>query len=148
MSRDASQPSGGPSSSTFVTRLPTRWGDQDAYGHVNNARYFTYFEQARVDWLGARLDGWDQAEALPTVVHQACDYKRPVVHPATLVIEVAIEPPGNTSLVTRYTVRTEGEDGAPGPVCATGTVTLVWVRRASGRPVRIPDDVRGVLGAS
>ena len=34
-----------------VTRMPIRWGDMDAYGHVNNTVYFRYMEQARVEWL-------------------------------------------------------------------------------------------------
>jgi acyl-CoA thioesterase FadM len=34
-----------------VTKMPIRWGDMDAYGHVNNTVYFRYMEQARVEWL-------------------------------------------------------------------------------------------------
>ena len=37
-----------------VTRMPIRWGDMDAYGHVNNTVYFRYMEQARVEVLGAQ----------------------------------------------------------------------------------------------
>jgi acyl-CoA thioester hydrolase len=154
-----------PESPIFVTHLATRWGDQDAYGHVNNSRYFTYFEQARVDWLAAHRPGWQDADALPTVVRAACDYKRPVEHPATLRIALSVDPPGRTSLTTRYVVRLAGADaggtgaqgtgalsgaddpGAEGPVCATGEVVLVWVRRATGRPVRLPADLRAALDA-
>ena len=39
-----------------TARLPVRWGDQDPLGHVNNARFFTYFEQARIDYFDAVLD--------------------------------------------------------------------------------------------
>ena len=34
-----------------VTRMPIRWGDMDMMGHVNNAKYFTYIETARIDWF-------------------------------------------------------------------------------------------------
>ena len=34
-----------------VTKMPIRWGDMDAYGHVNNTVYFRYMEQARVEWI-------------------------------------------------------------------------------------------------
>ena len=34
-----------------VTKMPIRWGDMDAYGHVNNTVYFRYMEQARVEWV-------------------------------------------------------------------------------------------------
>jgi acyl-CoA thioester hydrolase len=38
-----------------VTHIPIRWGDMDAYGHVNNTVYFRYMEQARVEWLESDL---------------------------------------------------------------------------------------------
>ncbi len=34
-----------------VARMPIRWGDMDMMGHVNNAKYFTYIETARIDWF-------------------------------------------------------------------------------------------------
>jgi hypothetical protein len=36
-----------------ITKMPIRWGDMDAYGHVNNTVYFRYMEQARVEWIEA-----------------------------------------------------------------------------------------------
>ena len=36
-----------------VERIPIRWGDMDAMGHVNNTVYFRYMEQARISWFGA-----------------------------------------------------------------------------------------------
>jgi acyl-ACP thioesterase len=36
-----------------ITKMPIRWGDMDAYGHVNNTIYFRYMEQARVEWIEA-----------------------------------------------------------------------------------------------
>lgn len=36
-----------------TTLIPIRWGDMDAYGHVNNTVYFRYMEQARVEWIEA-----------------------------------------------------------------------------------------------
>ena len=57
-----------------ITKMPIRWGDMDAYGHVNNTIYFRYMEQARVEWIedmiadrvataheyiyDDRIDGW------------------------------------------------------------------------------------------
>ena len=35
----------------ITSRMPVRWGDMDAYGHVNNTVYFRYMEQVRVEWL-------------------------------------------------------------------------------------------------
>lgn len=60
--------------------LAVRWGDMDALGHVNNATYFTYFEQVRVAWL-ARLAGGTEGLAPgtasgPVIVTTACESAR------------------------------------------------------------------------
>ena len=54
-----------------TTEIAVRWGDMDAGGHVNNSRFFTYFEEARVDWLGQRSTG----RSLPT--RGRCSYGWP-----------------------------------------------------------------------
>ena len=53
-----------------VTTMPIRWGDMDAYGHVNNTIYFRYMEQARVEWVrGGRHSG-------PSGWGWSCHYQR------------------------------------------------------------------------
>jgi acyl-CoA thioester hydrolase len=38
-------------SRVFEMSMPIRWGDMDAFGHVNNTVYFRYMEQARISWF-------------------------------------------------------------------------------------------------
>ena len=66
--------------------LEVRWGDMDAYGHVNNAKYFTYCESARMSYFDAvRLDEFRGAESHgPAVVTATCNFRRQVHHPASL----------------------------------------------------------------
>jgi acyl-CoA thioester hydrolase len=107
----------------------------DALGHVNNSRFFTYFEEARVQWLKDTLDAPRGGEHGPVLAAASCDFERPVHHPATLHIEVYAEPPGRTSLTTHYRARlAETEE-----VVATGTAVLVWVSVETGTPVPLPD---------
>lgn len=118
-----------------TTQVPVRWGDLDAAGHVNNSRFFTYFEEARVDWLGATLDGPLFAESGPVLANATCDFKQPLTHPATLVIDVYATPPGNSSLKNVYDASLEQS----GTRVATGTAVLVWLSVETGETVPVPD---------
>lgn len=124
-----------------VHQLVVRWGDMDAMGHINNACYFTYFEQTRGAWMqeaGLQIAtdkvGW-------VVARNACDYKQPVTYPATLEIRLFTGAPGAASLPTFYEVRETDSD----VLCARGEATLVLVSRETGRPTRLPDTLRELL---
>ncbi len=118
-----------------TTQVPVRWGDLDAAGHVNNSRFFTYFEEARVDWLGATLDGPLFVESGPVLANATCDFKQPLTHPATLVIDVYATPPGHASLKNVYDATLE----KAGTRVATGTAVLVWMSVETGETVPVPD---------
>ena len=118
-----------------TTDLAVRWGDMDAVGHVNNSRFFSYFEEARVEWLKAALDDSMFTESGPVLAHASCDFERPVQHPATLRLDVYAEPPGRSSLTTHYAARV----GASGDTAASGTAVLVWVSAETGHPVPMPN---------
>ncbi|PSQ97848.1 MAG: acyl-CoA thioesterase [Bacteroidetes bacterium SW_9_63_38] len=118
-----------------ATEVSLRWGDLDAAGHVNNSRFFTYFEAARVDWLATTLDGPLFTESGPVVAHATCDFKQPLTYPATLTIDVCAPPPDNSSLRNVYdaVLKRSGER------VATGTAVLVWVSVDTGETVPVPD---------
>jgi acyl-CoA thioester hydrolase len=118
-----------------TTTLPVRWGDLDAAGHVNNSRFFTYFEEARVAWLDDTLDGPLFAESGPVLANATCDFRQPLTYPATLVVDVYAAPPGNSSMKTVYDAQLERS----GERVATGTAVLVWVSVETGEPVAVPD---------
>ena len=116
-------------------KLAVRWGDLDAAGHVNNSRFFTYFEQARVGWLEATLEGALFAESGPVLAEASCDFRQPLTYPAALTIDVYATPPGRSSLKTVYdAARTDTSDRV-----ATGTAVLVWVHVETGETVPVPD---------
>ena len=130
---------------THTSRVPLRWSDLDAFGHVNNAVYLTLCEQARTEALDALLPGgWDGTTA-PVVASISLTYRRPIRRVGTAVVTVTFETPGRTSVRTRYTVSLDGDDG----VCADGEAVLVWVSAETGRPVPVPDALRvAVAGGS
>lgn len=125
-----------------TSRIPVRWGDQDAFGHVNNALYFRYFEQARIDALLAACGGaWPDDGSLPILAATSATFERPIHAPATAIVQVYGGPPGRTSFPHYYELRLEGEGDA---LYATCEARLVWVDR-EGRPTPIPDALRALL---
>jgi acyl-CoA thioester hydrolase len=122
--------------------IPTRWMDNDNYGHVNNVQYYSYFDTAVNAFLISRgvLDiHADQAVGL--VVDTGCSYFSSVSFPDTVHVGVRVAKLGNSSV--RYELAIfRNDDPAP---AAAGHFVHVYVDRASNRPVPIPAAVRAVL---
>lgn len=127
-----------------TVRIPTRWGDQDALNHVNNAVYFTYIEQARIDWL-IQLGGQMDSPQGPIVADIGCAFKRPVKHPATVIVRLFVERVGRASVNLRHVITIDGDEDT---VYAEGVAVLVWVDYARGRPIQLPDELRKVLASA
>ncbi len=136
---------------SLTLELPVLWGDMDALRHVNNARYFTWFEAARIayfDHLLAPLTGSSTPAGLgdvgPILASTSCDYLRPVTYPGKVVVGVKVIEIGRSSLRMEYAVALAG---APDEPCARGTSVVVLVRYATLEKVRVPDEVRAAINA-
>ena len=117
--------------------VPLRWSDMDAFGHVNNSVYFTYFEQARVEWWTAhQLPPLGSDNTFPVIVQASCTYLKPIIYPETINIKVSIAPPGKTSYESFYEVYSKSK---PDLLYATGTTKIVWIDGLTGRPTPLPD---------
>ncbi len=111
------------------------WGDMDALGHVNNVRYFDYFQQARIDWLEALKIGMKQKIG-PVVVHVACTFLKPVVYPATLTLKSSLYSLGRSSMVLDHDLY-QGEC-----LMAEGLCKIVWVDYELNKSVPLPLEIR------
>ncbi|MDF1567699.1 MAG: thioesterase family protein [Spirochaetaceae bacterium] len=132
-----------PSQYAFIYRISPLWSDMDALGHINNAAYFTYFEQTRIAWLEQAgllhyLNG--RSDIGPVVVKTECTYKKAVVYPADLTISMSVRDIGRSSFTTEYEIR----DGA-GDICTIGSAVTVWVDYKAEKSIPLPEDVRGIL---
>lgn len=123
-----------------TSRVPVRWGDMDSLGHVNNATYLSYAEQARIEWLDAAFGSVWPDDGGPILASISAEYHRPVHFPATIEVDVLSSEVGRTSFHQGYQLRVGGET-----VCEINAV-LVWVSRAVGRPVPLPESLRSALG--
>lgn len=128
--------------SAFQYRIPVRWGDLDAFNHVNNANYLRYLEEARVQWLHTLVSDWDDVPAVPVMAAVQLNYRVPIGWPAEVIVTQSIARLGSTSLTIAN--RIESADGAV--LHADGEVVLVWIDRASGQPVPLPEVMRAAAG--
>ncbi|RUR18395.1 acyl-CoA thioesterase [Legionella sp. km535] len=108
------------------------WGDMDALGHVNNARYFDYFQEARIEWL-RELNIKMTEQTGPVVIHVACTFLKPVIYPATVSIISKIHSLGNSSMHMDH-------DLFQGDVLmAQGVSKIVWVDYLKNKSIPLPD---------
>lgn len=131
----------------YTHRLDVRFADCDPFGHVNNAVYLTYLEQARFH-LWQRLWGLDRESALTAaggagliLARAECDYKAPATFGQTLDVRLGLAGIGRTSFTYDYEI----VDAADRRVVATARTVLVLFDYAAGRPVEIDDERRAQL---
>ena len=126
-----------------VTRMPIRWGDMDAYGHVNNTVYFRYMEQARVEWIEAMEIPMQPGGDGPVIINAACTFLIPMTYPGVVEVRTYVGQPGRSSVQTHVEMRLEGDER----IYAKGAAKVVWMNTQSGKSVPLPDHVRAVLEA-
>ena len=122
--------------------IPTRWMDNDVYGHVNNVQYYSYFDTAVNQFLIERgaLD-IDAGEVAGFVVDSGCAYFSPITFPDTVHVGIRVAKLGNSSV--RYEIGIyRNDDQLP---AAAGHFVHVYVERGNNRSVPIPTSVRNVL---
>ena len=124
--------------------IPTRWHDNDVYGHVNNVEYYAFFDTVINAYL-IREGGLDihSDDVIGLCVESHCEFSAPLVFPETVEAGLRVARLGRSSV--RYEIGLFGE-GALKPA-ATGWFVHVFVDRAARRPADIPPGVRTALEA-
>ena len=127
----------------YLCPVDSRWADNDVYGHINNVVYYSYFDSTinryLIDRGGLDIHG---GEVIAYVVSSGCDYFEAAAYPEALAGGMREDKLGNSSV--RYGLALFGEQG---DAKALGFVVHVFVDRASGRPVPIPEPLREALAA-
>jgi acyl-CoA thioester hydrolase len=111
----------------------------DAYNHVNNARYVTYLESARIH-LFMKVVGadWQMVEEGPVLGFVSCKFRHPVEYPARVEIGTKVTKIGNASFELLHRMYLNDTDTL---VCE-GHSTVVWTSRKSGRSTPLGDELR------
>lgn len=124
--------------------IPVAWGEQDAFGHLNNVVYFRNFENVRMHYLeriGALRSHADAGIGV-ILATTTCDFLRPVEWPATLRIRTGCIKVGNTSFTLAYEL-TDGD----GHLVASGTSVQVMYDYTRSSKVPIPEPIRAAIAA-
>ena len=123
--------------------ITTRWSDNDAYGHVNNVTYYSYFDTAVNQHLieNRALDVRNSPE-IGVVVETMCRFFKPVAFPDKLEAGLRLGKLGKSSVRYEIGIFRVGEDEA----AAAGHFVHVYVRRSDFAVVDVPDPVRRAAG--
>jgi acyl-CoA thioester hydrolase len=122
--------------------IPTRWLDNDIYGHVNNVNYYSYFDTAIANFLMGEggLDPW-RDEVVGFCVESACRFRRGIRFPDRVSAGLRVTKLGRSSVRYEIGIFRGDEDAA----AADGHFVHVFVERAEERAAPIPPAIRAAL---
>jgi len=118
--------------------MTTRWGDNDAYRHITNVTYLSFFDSAVCQYLVE--SGVLDVKASPVVglvAETNCRYFKQIAFPSVVNVGMRIGHQGNSSIRYEIGLFRDDDDLA----CAQGFLVHVYVERESGRPISIPSDI-------
>ena len=125
----------------FTTDVPVRFSDADAMGHVNNATFLTYLEDARIRFLGELVP--DVMKAGLIMARSECDYLRPIrLSRRPVRVAIWVESISTSSFRLGYTIEQEGQ------VAARASTVVVAYDYAAGRSRPLRDIERTALEAA
>jgi acyl-CoA thioester hydrolase len=119
--------------------IPTRWMDNDVYGHVNNVTYYSYFDTV-VNHHLIEAGGLDMHNdtAMGVVAETGCRFIAELQFPDIIDAGLRVTRLGNSSVTYEIGLFRRDSD----ELAALGRFVHVWVDRATRRPVPVPDKIR------
>ena len=119
--------------------ISVRWRDMDSMGHVNNAKYVSYLEEARVRWM-LGVEGVSLSDRIaPVVAATNINYRLPIVWPNDIVVELFVERLGNSSVTIGHRIIDQQDEGK---LYSDGNVVVVWMDTQTGKSAPLPEAVR------
>ena len=124
----------------FSINIPVRFGDMDALGHVNNAKYLTYFEEARLAyWVNLFPVDYTNIQSIGLIVANACvDFRAPARLGDILTVHIRVPEFGTKSFPMQYRI----ENAKTGKLIAEGTTLQVMYDYERHATIPVPDDVK------
>jgi acyl-CoA thioester hydrolase len=126
----------------YEMRIPIRWGDMDAMGHLNNASYFRYIETIRVDWMRS-IGGMPNPKGEGSVIVNAfCNFYKQLEYPGDVLVKMYVSDPARTTFETWATLE---RDDQAGVIHAAGGATVIWVDSPAKKAKTLPDHIRQIV---
>ncbi len=128
----------------LLVRAPVtvRWGDMDAYNHVNNSVYATYVEEARIRWFSTLHPNWKSNEAAPILAALNMNFRRPIEWPAEIFVDMLAGRIGRSSFNAIFRIVDRDH---PERLYAESDSVIVWMDPRSGKSIELPAHVRAAL---
>jgi acyl-CoA thioester hydrolase len=122
--------------------ITTRWDDNDVYGHVNNVRYFAFFDTAINAWL-VNEGGLDirHGDVIGLCAESHCAYTAAIAFPDAVEVGLRVGHVGGSSVRYELAVFKGGQEEP----AATGWFVHVFVERETRRPVPLAPPLRAAL---
>ncbi|WP_151637165.1 acyl-CoA thioesterase [Noviherbaspirillum aerium] len=122
--------------------ITTRWMDNDAYGHVNNVVYYSWFDTVVNQFLISNevLD-IENGAVIGLVIETQCNYFASVAFPEEITAGLRVAKLGNSSVRYEVAIFRAGEEQAS----AQGHFVHVYVDRTSRKPTQLPENLRALL---
>jgi acyl-CoA thioester hydrolase len=129
----------------IVAPLPVQWGELDAYGHLNNAVFFRFFESARVLFLDecGFLASYDENKVGAILHSTSCRFRLPLYYPDTALVGTRASEVLEDRFAMEYRVVSSAQD----EVAAEGTGVVVSFDYVARKKVPLPERVREGIAA-
>ena len=125
-----------------IVVMPTRWGDNDSYGHMNNVVYYSFFDSAvNKHLIESGVLDVARSEIVGLVIETQCTFFSSIGFPDDVTVGVKVLHLGRSSV--RYEIALFRNDAQE--ASAVGQFVHVYVNRQTNRPTEIPAAVRAVL---
>jgi acyl-CoA thioester hydrolase len=124
----------------YRVELPLRFADMDADQHINNAEFYRYMEEARMQWVGSLGLPMTPPQPVPVLAASACQFRAPLHYPGDVTVEVYLGKMGRSSVRTHYLLL-NGDT-----IAAEGYAVSVWVDPATGKSIELPTAIRALAG--
>ncbi len=128
---------------TVVEKIPVRWGDMDARGHVNNTIYYRYFESTRIA-LFRFFDIYEEPTAAtigPILSYQDCYYKAPLTYPDTVYVGAKISNIEGSKIKIKHSIFSEKLNR----IVAEGEAHIIWYNYKNKQKVKISENQKDKL---
>lgn len=126
-----------------LQEISVRWADQDAFGHVNNAVYFTFFETARIAYL-EQFGFWSRSgrpDQGPVLAQIDCNFRRQLQYPVDILVGTGVTRLGHRSFSLSQAIFLDDRD----TLIADGDSVIVWFDYRQMKSIELPDALKNTV---
>ena len=124
--------------------MDIRWGDMDAYGHVNNTIYFLYAQEARFEMLIKKGFNISPHKTSPILAQADCKFIKPITYPESIKIETWFAGINGKKVFFEHIIKSKLDIDTTYAIIES---TIVWYDFENKKSVEVPSDILQLFGA-